>query len=377
MDKLTYLAELAEGLARWVPERERQDILRYYAEYFEEAGPEREAEVVAELGDPWALSCRLAVEGGYVTQESANSWTPPKTRKARPAALAGAGILMIVVIVAVAALASRVGRFVGRYVASDRPAEAVAYEEGELSVVEGTGFDWASGAEFAEEFDEVEIDIGLGDVSVYAGDQAAVYLVDDEEFNCHFEWKVEDGKLKVYDLEENKFEFKVRPELSASVTVVVPYGTELDQLKIDTGVGDVMVENSLPVEKLAVNTGVGNVWCYYPVADRIELNSGLGEVDLYTDTEVGERIELNSGTGNVNLYGYPAPKMELHSGTGTVTAALDGCVPGECTCDLSTGFGNVSLDGRDCGNSVKTGSSGDYALEAASGFGNVDVWFNG
>ena len=38
MDKITYLAELAEGLARWVPERERQDILRYYAEYFDEAG---------------------------------------------------------------------------------------------------------------------------------------------------------------------------------------------------------------------------------------------------------------------------------------------------------------------------------------------------
>ena len=46
MDKLTYLAELAEGLARWVPERERQNILRYYAEYFDEAGPGREAEVV-------------------------------------------------------------------------------------------------------------------------------------------------------------------------------------------------------------------------------------------------------------------------------------------------------------------------------------------
>ena len=70
MDKITYLAQLAEGLARWVPERERQDILRYYAEYFEEAGEEREAEVVAELGDPWALSSRLAVEGGYVSQEA-------------------------------------------------------------------------------------------------------------------------------------------------------------------------------------------------------------------------------------------------------------------------------------------------------------------
>ena len=81
MDKLTYLAELAEGLARWVPERERQDILRYYAEYFEEAGEEREAEVVAELGDPWALSCRLAVEGGYVSAQQAENWTPPKRKK--------------------------------------------------------------------------------------------------------------------------------------------------------------------------------------------------------------------------------------------------------------------------------------------------------
>ena len=81
MDKLTYLAELAEGLARWVPERERQNILRYYAEYFDEAGPGREAEVVRELGDPWALSCRLAVEGGFVNQEQAQSWTPRKKKK--------------------------------------------------------------------------------------------------------------------------------------------------------------------------------------------------------------------------------------------------------------------------------------------------------
>ena len=62
MDKLTYLAELAEGLARWVPERERQDILRYYAEYFDEAGPDKEGQVVAELGD---AACRgYAQESG-------------------------------------------------------------------------------------------------------------------------------------------------------------------------------------------------------------------------------------------------------------------------------------------------------------------------
>ena len=115
MDKITYLAELAEALARWVPERERQDILRYYAEYFEEAGPEREAEVVQELGDPWALASRLAVEGGYVTQEAANSWTPPKKRKTPLFVLAGVAIVAIVAITS-ASFFARVGRLVGQAV---------------------------------------------------------------------------------------------------------------------------------------------------------------------------------------------------------------------------------------------------------------------
>ena len=115
MDKLTYLAELAEGLARWVPERERQEILRYYAEYFEEAGPDREAQVVQELGDPWALSCRLAVEGGYVTREQANSWTPSKKKK-WPWILAAA----VVALVAVPAMlfSSLAGRLIGFNVTS-------------------------------------------------------------------------------------------------------------------------------------------------------------------------------------------------------------------------------------------------------------------
>ena len=44
MDKLTYLAELAEGLARWVPERERQVI---YLRYFKGLTQDKTAKILA------------------------------------------------------------------------------------------------------------------------------------------------------------------------------------------------------------------------------------------------------------------------------------------------------------------------------------------
>ena len=130
MDKLTYLAELAEGLARWVPERERQNILRYYAEYFDEAGPGREAEVVRELGDPWALSCRLAVEGGYVTQKQAQGWTPRKKKKWPWLLAAGVTAAVLLFTVASVAMGAAVfGRLVGRNVAGFVTGENVAVAE--------------------------------------------------------------------------------------------------------------------------------------------------------------------------------------------------------------------------------------------------------
>ena len=75
MDKNAYLKELSRHLSRRMPEREREDTLRWYEEYFQEAGPEREAEVIEELGSPEAVARRVAEEGGW-TQEKGRgrSW---------------------------------------------------------------------------------------------------------------------------------------------------------------------------------------------------------------------------------------------------------------------------------------------------------------
>ena len=65
MTSREYLEALGEALSTLVPDRERSETLRYYEEYFEEAGPEREAELMEVLGSPEDLARKIAREGGF------------------------------------------------------------------------------------------------------------------------------------------------------------------------------------------------------------------------------------------------------------------------------------------------------------------------
>ncbi|MBQ8198301.1 MAG: DUF1700 domain-containing protein [Lachnospiraceae bacterium] len=51
MNKNEFLRQL-ENLLSDLPEEERREAMEYYVEYFDEAGPEKEAEVLRELGSP-------------------------------------------------------------------------------------------------------------------------------------------------------------------------------------------------------------------------------------------------------------------------------------------------------------------------------------
>lgn len=51
MTKTEYIAKLTKYLRR-LPQKDYEEALEYFMEYFEEAGPENEARVIAELGTP-------------------------------------------------------------------------------------------------------------------------------------------------------------------------------------------------------------------------------------------------------------------------------------------------------------------------------------
>lgn len=77
MTRFEFMAAL-EQLLSPLPDAERCDALRYYEEYFDAAGPEKEAEVIAELGSPEQLAKKL-----LETQSLPTVPTPPAAANAR------------------------------------------------------------------------------------------------------------------------------------------------------------------------------------------------------------------------------------------------------------------------------------------------------
>ena len=383
MDKITYLAELAEGLARWVPERERQDILRYYAEYFEEAGPGREAEVVAELGDPWALSSRLAVEGGYVTPEKAASWRP---KKVWPKVLLGTavGLTVFSLVFGIGLLAFNVVRNV-RYSVHDpalfgKAEQVTTVDWGLLPA--GAEYDFAfvdeSGAmgyyfldgESVASFRSIDMDVGLGNIQVLAGDSFTLSITRSEAMSGYEPaWEVRDGVLRLRDgggpqVQVNSWAdlkklFSVG-QLTVDVTITVPEWTTLDRVSVKTGLGDVLLYGVNAVTVTA-ETGVGDVECCEARNVRtLELNTGVGNVFLDMEN-VSSGQSLNAS---------------LTSGTGNVEAYL-GCSEKDCRYELESGLGLVTVNGAVRGSKAERTGNALYRLNAESGTGGVNVYFFG
>ncbi len=69
MSRDQFMKELAQQLQS-LPAEDRQDALQYYNDYFDEAGPEREAEILRALGSPRqaAAAIRSARENGAFSE---------------------------------------------------------------------------------------------------------------------------------------------------------------------------------------------------------------------------------------------------------------------------------------------------------------------
>ena len=375
MDKITYLAELAEGLARWVPERERQNILRYYAEYFEEAGPDREAEVVAELGDPWALSCRLAVEGGYVTYEKAASW---KHRIKWPGILIGTavGLSIFALVFGFGLLAVNAVRNAGGFVRNSVFAEMeqVTFVDwgmspvvGEVEVAYGYNLHDPSAwgpyfidGESVAPFNSIDADLSLGSIQVVAGDGFTLSVSRSEAMSGYEPtWEIRDGTLRLRDSSRAQWGLTgSRGEGNAAVIVTVPENAALDRVSVKTGLGDVLLYG-VNATTVTAETGLGNVECYEARnVRRLDLNTGMGDVNLTLE-------EVHTGLS-----------IQLESGLGHVEASLP-CTEGECAYNLDSGLGHVTVNGVSRGDIAERKGNAPYRLNAESGMGDINVYFTG
>lgn len=374
MDKNAYLKELSRRLARKMPEREREDTLRWYKEYFQEAGPEREAEVIKELGPPETVARRVIEEGG---------WTQGKGGGRSRGMVIGAAVAAVLLIAALCAgiwgtllRTAPDGPAASPGVSTDQqdpdgthgvPSQAgssVPAADPGMSQKPGDSPEPGPGqsqsfvddsAQALEAFAEIEMQVAVGDVTIQRGTAFQIEVAFDGTVRgepYRIEYEVTDGTLHIVSFPKHHNDND--GDCSGQVLVTVPEDTVLEKIKISLGVGDVTL-------------------CELSV-DETESETGVGDLSVI-DTAARE-VELDTGVGDVKISGVPAAAMELTTGVGNVTARLD-CTPEECSWMLTSGVGSIQVDGA---TSLLSAShkapDGSCRLNGSTGVGSVTVTFS-
>lgn len=346
MNRREYMAALGAALTGRVSARERADILRYYEEYFDDAGPEREAEVIRELGDPRLLAERITREEGQGSEYS----------RRRPMPVWLVAVIGIVVALTITVVDAAVRRSIRQATATDnRPyIDQGTWSEPDLEwgdaqyIYEGPMAEaWS-----VESFDSVTVDVDVADVYIQEGDRFDVFLDWNPGNNYSMAYEVDDGELYVSSRKTSGN--MSMGQYGATVVITVPYGAWLDEIR--------------------VSVGMGNIWLMHVSAEEAYLKTGMGDVDVNDGCMITDTLCLTTGMGDASIYGDIAFNTEIEAGMGNVQV-LTSCAARECGYDISTGLGIINVDGEEYHfNASRRG--GDYSLRIECGTGTVSVEFS-
>ena len=94
MTRTAFLAALEQLLAP-LPEAERKDALSYYEDYLDAAGPEKEAQAIAELGTPEEVAHKILEEQAPADSSAAPA-SPVRKPRSRWRMVLGGGLAVLV-----------------------------------------------------------------------------------------------------------------------------------------------------------------------------------------------------------------------------------------------------------------------------------------
>ena len=327
MNKAEFLAGLRDALAGKLPSGELEDVLSYYEEYFADAGEEHEAEAAEGLGSPASVAAQV-LEGRTGQAPSAAS-AERRPRRLWPVVLGicAAALLLLGVGIRLVFLAQRM---------PDAPAagerqpvaagqEPVVVEQDPVSTPPENKLE-------LEPFTALDIDVGIGDIRMEEGDGWYLSLTSGGQDGDGTPYRLNHSQsgdtLEIWSTPEN---ISGDGSPKGEVVLTVPEGTVLNRAEISIGVG-------------ALD------WSGCAVEGLLRAESGVGGLDVTA----------------------PVGEAELISGDVALRAAGSGA---DYAYQLTTGTGELQVDGEKAGPFFAPGGAGDRALTLSSGTGDVCLDF--
>ena len=249
----------------------------------------------------------------------------------------------------------------------------------------------AGGTRISEKVEDIDLNWidGVVTVQYHQGDEiilretASRDLSSDQELH----WRLHGRKLTVQYAASG---FRTLPNLNKELTLLLPDGLRLDDVKINVASAEVQADNidadeinvntasgrvalrqAGHAEKVTINTASGGVAVAVADADALKINTASGQV--IADVYQADEVKTNTASGAVVMQFARMPdEINADSVSGNVTLQLP--ADGGFTADVDTLSGVVrgNLNVKQCGDETYVYGNGKCRIEVDTVSGNVN-----
>ncbi|WP_291225133.1 DUF4097 family beta strand repeat-containing protein [Gemmiger sp.] len=399
MTRQEYMQQLAALLAA-MPEAERRDALDYYEEYFDAAGPEKEAQTIQELGSPQNVAEKIWEGTGaqFGTPMPDNSMLEQGSRRRKSPVWIVLAILAILIVVLLVSNGSFIIVTKDQYsIAENATAEEVPPQE---TTGEATGGATENMDESTDENTETAItkesaksestnrlesstmtldakqaqtmvlDLDCGEVAFVRSNAA-------DEITLRFENFYSDWLERTLDEDGFKVQYKLPKDYisgsdpTPTLSIALPE-IELEQIELNLNLGSADL-GTLKAKSIQADLALGSLYADELQTGQLDATLALGSAEL--GTVQAERVTIENAQGDVTISRLVgASQVQVTDQLGNIALTLGEKADGYSV-QAACGLGSITVSGAKQASPYSANSKAANAVILDAALGDITLNF--
>lgn len=395
MTRQEYMQQLAALLAA-MPEAERRDALDYYEEYFDAAGPEKEAQTIQELGSPQNVAEKIWEGTGaqFGTPMPDNSMPEQGSRRRKSPVWIVLAILAILIVVLLVFIGSF--KIVTKYqysIAESATAEEVPLQEATGGATENMDESTDENTETAitkesaksestnrlesstmtldaKQVQTMVLDLDCGEVAFVRSNAA-------DEITLRFENFYSDWLERTVDESGFSVRYKIpKGYISGSdptptLSIALPE-IELEQIELNLNLGSADL-GTLKAKSIQADLALGSLYADELQTGQLDATLALGSAEL--GTVQAERVTIENAQGDVTISRLVgASQVQVTDQLGNISLTLGEKADGYSV-QAACGLGSITVSGAKQASPYSANSKAANAVILDAALGDITLNF--
>lgn len=395
MTRQEYMQQLAALLAA-MPEAERRDALDYYEEYFDAAGPEKEAQTIQELGSPQNVAEKIWEGTGaqFGTPMPDNSMPEQGSRRRKSPVWIVLAILAILIVVLLVFNVSF--KIVTKYqysIAESATAEEVPLQEATGGATENMDESTDENTETAitkesaksestnrlesstmtldaKQVQTMVLDLDCGEVAFVRSNAA-------DEITLRFENFYSDWLERTVDESGFSVRYKIpKGYISGSdptptLSIALPE-IELEQIELNLNLGSADL-GTLKAKSIQADLALGSLYADELQTGQLDATLALGSAEL--GTVQAERVTIENAQGDVTISRLVgASQVQVTDQLGNIALTLGEKADGYSV-QAACGLGSITVSGAKQASPYSANSKAANAVILDAALGDITLNF--